>query len=137
MRILVESDFWSRNNFLSRRILVHLQPGDILSLFTTCVIPAARPRLLITSQTTLPSAASCKVRQVTTASSHFSRRITSWSTGGADELIKHIYSTAFHLASSISNLKIPWFSCQLQLSFLAFLSLVFLTLLSMTRVCGI
>ena len=100
MRILVASDFWSRNNFLSRKILVHLQPGDILSLFTRCVIPAARPRLLITSQTTLPSVASCNVRQVTTASSHVSRRVTTWYTGAADELIRHIYSTACHCLSS-------------------------------------
>ena len=49
---------------------------------------------MITFQTTFLSVASCKVRQVTTASSQVSQLVATWSTGAADELIKHIYSTA-------------------------------------------
>ena len=65
---------------------------------------------MITFQTTFPSVASCKVRQVTSASSQVLQLVATWSTGAADELIRHIYSTAAiacHLTSSKYNLKIP------------------------------
>ena len=53
-----------------------------------------------TYQTTFLSVASCRVRQVTTASSQVSRLVTTWSTGATDELIRHIYFTACHCLSS-------------------------------------